>query len=262
MPARSSAHDARARLVRVVDHVRRAHSTTIMAERPTRRPAARRARRRRTRRPRGAARPGPSCAAAPGRRAAARTPRRPRAVVGVTDHHAGHAVDHRVLGTPGVAGDLGTPHAAASRKTMPKPSCSRPPHRLRHSIVYTSAQPYRAGSSSLATRPRNRTGASSSVDERFAAAARRARHRRSPAAGRARSAQARRGADRRVEPLARHETADADDQLGVGRQPEARPRGAHARRRSSGRNRSVSTPGGTTVIGRVRPAARSASRAG
>ena len=32
---------------------------------------------------------------------------------------------------------------------MPKPSCSRPPHRLRHSIVYTSAQPYSAGRSSF-----------------------------------------------------------------------------------------------------------------
>ena len=33
----------------------------------------------------------------------------------------------------------GTPHAAASRKTMPKPSCSSPPHRSRHSIAKTSA---------------------------------------------------------------------------------------------------------------------------
>ena len=47
---------------------------------------------------------------------------------------------------------------------MPKPSCSSPPPRLRHSIVYTSAQPYRRGRSSLLTRPRKRTGAFSRLD--------------------------------------------------------------------------------------------------
>ena len=34
-----------------------------------------------------------------------------------------------------------TPAAAASRKTMPKPSCSRPNQRLRHSMAKTSAMP-------------------------------------------------------------------------------------------------------------------------
>jgi hypothetical protein len=46
---------------------------------------------------------------------------------------------------------------------MPKPSCSSPPQRLRHSIAYTSAHPYSRGRSSLLTRPRNRTGAFSSA---------------------------------------------------------------------------------------------------
>ena len=55
----------------------------------------------------------------------------------------------------------GTPHAAASRNTMPKPSCSSPAQRLRHSMAKTSAQPYRAGRSSSGTRPSNRTGARS-----------------------------------------------------------------------------------------------------
>ena len=39
----------------------------------------------------------------------------------------------------------GTPAAAASRKTMPKPSCSRPSHRLRHSMAKTSAAPTKRG---------------------------------------------------------------------------------------------------------------------
>ena len=51
----------------------------------------------------------------------------------------------------------GTPAAAASRNTMPKPSCSSPPQRLRHTIANTSAQPYSCGRSSSGTRPRKRT---------------------------------------------------------------------------------------------------------
>ena len=43
------------------------------------------------------------------------------------------------------------------------------------------------------------------------------------------------------------------DQLGVGRQPEVRARAAMRSSSSSGWNRSVSTPGGTTVIGSVAP---------
>ena len=53
----------------------------------------------------------------------------------------------------------GTPQAAASRNTMPKPSCSSPPHLLRHSMVEISAQPYRSGRSSNGVRPKKRTGA-------------------------------------------------------------------------------------------------------
>ena len=46
---------------------------------------------------------------------------------------------------PDAPATWGTPHAAASTNTMPNPSCSRPPQRLRHSIVNRSAQPYRRG---------------------------------------------------------------------------------------------------------------------
>ena len=35
----------------------------------------------------------------------------------------------------------GTPAAAASRNTIPNPSCSSPNHRLRHAMANTSAQP-------------------------------------------------------------------------------------------------------------------------
>ena len=125
----------------------------------------------------------------------------------------------------------GTPHAAASTNTMPKPSCSSPPQRVRHGIANTSAQPYRRGRSSLATRPRNRTGASSSAARRaqpplVAAAAGDRQHE----VGSARRQQGGR-LDRHVEALARHEPGDRHDQLGVVGQPERR--GAAARRSSS-----------------------------
>ncbi len=53
----------------------------------------------------------------------------------------------------------GTPAAAASRKTMPNPSCSRPSHRFRHSMAKTSAAPTSGGGRSSDTPPSRRTGA-------------------------------------------------------------------------------------------------------
>ena len=77
----------------------------------------------------------------------------------------------------------GTPHAAASTNTIPNPSCSSPPHRLRQSIVNTSAQPYSGGRSAFGTRPRKSTGAPSSSASRRGGR-RRGRCRRSRAAAR------------------------------------------------------------------------------
>ena len=49
--------------------------------------------------------------------------------------------------------------AAASTNTIPKPSCSSPPHRVRHGMANTSAAPCRSGRSSWSMRPKNVTGA-------------------------------------------------------------------------------------------------------
>ena len=73
----------------------------------------------------------------------------------------------------------GSPQAAASRNTMPKPSASRPAQRSRHTIANTSPDRYTAGRSSSLTRPRNRTRAAS--PSRAARASRRRRSRPSPA---------------------------------------------------------------------------------
>ena len=53
----------------------------------------------------------------------------------------------------------GTPAAAASRYTIPNPSCSKPRHRVRHSMANTSAHPSRAATSSSPSLPRSCTGA-------------------------------------------------------------------------------------------------------
>jgi hypothetical protein len=54
------------------------------------------------------------------------------------DDHAGLAVAHRVGEPPERPATTASPVAAASRKTMPRPSTSRPARRLRHGMAKTS----------------------------------------------------------------------------------------------------------------------------
>ena len=221
------------------------------------RPGARPARRRRTRR-----RPVPATAAPiarPPRRVVEQVGERRRPPRGGRRGGAtttpGHAVDDGLGGAARVAGDLR--HAARRRldehdaeALLLEPA---PPVAAQHR-EHVGAAVQRAAGRRCGTRPRKRTGASSSVGQRGAAGARRGRRRRSPAPGRggagAASAAARmatskplRGTSRRI----------ADDQLGVGRQAEVRRARPDRSSSSSGRKRSVSTPGGTTVIGSVAP---------
>ena len=84
-----------------------------------------------------------------------------------------------------------------------------------------SAQPYSSGRSSLRHPPEEPHGASRSLGQpsqsgSIAAAAGDGQHEVGP-----RRLQRRRGPDRRVETLARHQSADADDQLGVDGQSES-----------------------------------------
>ena len=72
----------------------------------------------------------------------------------------------------------GTPAAAASRKTMPKPSCSSPPQRLRHTWRTRRRSRRAAGRSSSGTRPRKRTGHRCLGGQALEAALGRARRRR------------------------------------------------------------------------------------
>ena len=104
----------------------------------------------------------------------------------------------------------GTPHAAASTNTMPKPSCSSPPQRLRHGIVYTSRAAVEPRADRRCGPGRGSApGASELAGQALQAVEVAA------AAGdredevRARPAQRRRGPDRRVEALAWHQAADA-----------------------------------------------------
>ena len=107
--------------------------------------------------------------ARPGRRAARRWPGarcRPRSA---PHQHPGDAVLDRLAAPPEAPATWATPAAAASRKTIPNPSCSRPSHRLRHSMAKTSAPPtsrggpgrtpHRAGGRGRRTRPPVRPGA-------------------------------------------------------------------------------------------------------
>ena len=61
------------------------------------------------------------------------------------------------------------------------------------------------------------------------------------------------GLDQRVEALAGHQSADGDHEHAVGRAGRSRRRAASRALRRAGRTASVSTPGGTTTDGSVRP---------
>ena len=228
---------------------RRGRHGTIVADRavghavitrsaPGLRRGARRARRRRTRprparatrRPSRPARVGSSSSAGDGR----------RHLVGVVRAAHDDARSRRRRRPrrrrPTAPATCGTPHAAASTNTMPKPSCSRPPQRLRHSIVNTSAQPYSARQVVVATRAEEAHRRVELGGERGAAGARRGRRRRSPAPGRAGAGAS--GATARIamsKPLRgtsrrdRRRTSSA-----VGRQPEVARGRRDARRRRAG----------------------------
>ena len=158
----------------------------------------------------------------------------------------------------------GTPQAAASTNTIPNPSCSSPPQRLRHSIVNTSAQPYKTRQVVVRTidpgtapvhRDRRRAGADDRASrpppaDREHEIGPRRRQLERPLGSRCRSPCA--------APVARSPTISCR-RLG---DAEVVSGSSRCVRRSSGRKRLVSTPGGTMVIGSGRPAARSASAAG
>ena len=155
----------------------------------------------------------------------------------------------------------GTPHEAASTNTIPKPSCSSPPHRLRHSMANTSAQPYNGGRSALGMRPRKVTGASSSSERRRNRSSSRpppAITNRSFGRTRARRATARIAVSKPLRGTSREMPTMTSASA-------ASPKCSRAAERSlslSGWNLSGSTPHGTTVIGSSRPAAWTASAAG
>ena len=144
---------------------------------------------------------------------------------------------------------------------MPKPSCSRPPHRDLHNIAETSAHPYNCGNCSSVTRPSIRTGAPSlsiSFCNLFASrppppmsTCRRGRLVRSAAATSISVSKPLRGTNRLTPTISSASSLT--------------PNSRRAEIRSSllnGRNLCVSTPGGITVIGREFPPARRASAAG
>ena len=154
----------------------------------------------------------------------------------------------------------GTPHAAASRNTMPKPSCSRPPQRFRHGIEKTSAIPKTVERSDSLTRPRNLTGKSNF-----------------------RAIRARRFASRPEPAMASWMPGNSSRRLATASMVRSNPfRGTRRlrlrtrgpcskpnRRRcvrcslvSRGENRTASTPGGTSIVFIARPADLEASRAG
>ena len=123
----------------------------------------------------------------------------------------------------------GTPHAAASRKTIPKPSCSSPPHLERHGWAKTSARPSSATLSASLTRPRNRTSARAT--RRGAAQARASRP--SPAIASVTPSTvapaARDRLDEHVDALARHEPPDRDHERRRRSGSPSRARAARAR---------------------------------
>ena len=154
-----------------------------------------------------------------------------------------------------------TPLAAASRNTMPKPSCSRPNQRSRHSMANTSADASNGDSDASSMRPTKRTGAPA----RRARRSRRARSRPRPANTTCRSG-------RRRATIAAASMSTSNPLRGTrrlrptitgasGSSPSER-RAAARSTSSRGVKRPTSTPGGMSTVGSCRFAQRSASRAG
>ena len=144
----------------------------------------------------------------------------------------------------------GTPHAAASRKTMPNPSASSPPHRSRQHIANTSAHAYTSGRSASATRPRKCTSGRPR--------ARRCEPRTIAARAADRELNARQAGDRidhDVEALPRHEARQAEHERAIrdrGRSAAASP--------TCGRRRAGGTDRRRRPAGRARRAARAPRR--
>ena len=210
-----------------------------------------------------AATPRPSSARRAGRRAAPRTPPRPRAGRRAGARR-GRSRRRRRPRPP-----RPSRRRPAARRTPPprRTRCRSPPARARPTacgttIVNTSAQPYSVGQLVVGAPARGTAPGPGARRPGDAAAARRARRRRSPArrSGRlgASSAAASiatskplRGTSREIDTTSSASSGSPNRRLAVGALVGA----------SSGWKRSTSTPGGTTVTGSGRPAARSASPA-
>ena len=146
-----------------------------------RRRAAGRARRSRSPRRRGAVprRPSPRGVAASPSSVAERRRRPPPGSCGLVDDEPRRRRRRRPRRSrPSARRPGATPHAAASRKTIPNPSCSSPPHRERQGCAKTSAAPSRSTLSASLTRPRNAHVGARATSPRAAAGA--SRHGRRP----------------------------------------------------------------------------------
>ncbi len=143
----------------------------------------------------------------------------------------------------------GTPHAAASRNTMPKPSCSRPPHRLRHSMANTSAHAVEGGQVGLGDPARG-----AAPGRRGERPAGRAGPGRGPSPPMATTRSGWSGARRAAASISTSMPLRGTRRLTLTttRASPGRSNRARALARasaSSGTKRSTSTPGGTTVTG-------------
>ena len=132
---------------------------------------------------------------------------------------------------------------------MPNPSCSRPSHRLRHSMAKTSAAPTRRGRSASDTAAEQADRGAVLGDPAGQAVGVPAPtgdgHGQIGHVG----PQPDGGVDEHVHPLAGHQPADADHQRPVGREAEVGPGRGPLVAAESGRNRSRSTPGGISTTG-------------
>ena len=181
---------------------------------------------------------------------------------GSIDDEPGRAGVDRLEGAARASRDCGTPHAAASRKTMPNPSCSSPPTASGRAA---RTRPRRRAGRPCPPRSRDRGSGRRRVREPRGGepAARRGRRPRRRARGRGRAARPRDRLDEHVDALARHEPADRGRRAGASRAARAaragRARSAASRARSGVRRR----PGGTcTTGGAPSPASRRASSSG
>ena len=137
----------------------------------------------------------------------------------------------------------GTPHAAASRNTIPKPSASSPAQRSRQHIANTSARRVERGQVGVGDPPEE-----AHVRRAARAARAGARSRPAPAIASCTSGRPRDRVDHDVEALAGHEPRHARARAaGRDRARSARRVSARVVGRRAARKRSPSTPGGMTT---------------